>query len=93
MAEERPKKQWIMNAFAIFSPGHLAPGQWKHPEDRAGDYTDLTYWTDLAKTLEAGKFHGLFLADHLGIYDVYKGPGNSAPALESGAQFPIGDPL
>ncbi|TVY57610.1 Dimethyl-sulfide monooxygenase [Lachnellula cervina] len=93
MAEERPKKQWIMNAFAIFSPGHLAPGQWKHPEDRAGDYTDLTYWTDLAKILEAGKFHGLFLADHLGIYDVYKGPGNSAPALESGAQFPIGDPF
>ncbi|TVY45330.1 Dimethyl-sulfide monooxygenase [Lachnellula subtilissima] len=93
MAKERPQKQWIMNAFAIFSPGHLAPGQWKHPEDRAGDYTDLTYWTDLAKTLEAGKFHGLFLADHLGIYDVYKGPGNSAPALESGAQFPIGDPF
>ncbi|TVY30906.1 Dimethyl-sulfide monooxygenase [Lachnellula hyalina] len=93
MAKERPQKQWIMNAFAMFTPGHLAPGQWKHPEDRAGDYTDLTYWTDLAKTLEAGKFHGLFLADHLGIYDVYKGPGNSAPALESGAQFPLGDPF
>lgn len=71
----------------------MRTGQWKHPEDRAGDYTDLSYWTDLAKILEDGKFHGLFLADHLGIYDVYKGPHNSTPALESGAQFPLGDPL
>lgn len=35
----------------------------------------------------------MFLADHLGIYDVYKGPANREPALLSGAQFPIGDPL
>jgi hypothetical protein len=48
---------------------------------------DLIYCTDLAKFLD------LFLADHMGIYDVYKGPSNSAPALESSAQFPIGDPL
>jgi hypothetical protein len=54
---------------------------------------DLIYCTDLAKFLEEGKFLGLFLADHMGIYDVYKGPSNSAPALESSAQFPIGDPL
>ncbi|CZR59353.1 related to coenzyme F420-dependent N5,N10-methylene tetrahydromethanopterin reductase and related flavin-dependent oxidoreductases [Phialocephala subalpina] len=93
MAVQSPKKKWIMNAFAMFTPGHLSPGQWRHPEDRAGDYSDLDYWTDLAKILEAGKFHGLFLADHLGIYDVYKGPGNSVPALESGAQFPLGDPF
>lgn len=70
-----------------------SPGLWKHPQDRAGDFTDLSYWIELAKILEKGKFHGLFLADHLGIYDVYKGPGNKDPALLSGAQFPIGDPL
>lgn len=22
-----PKKQWIMNAFAMFTPGHLSPGK------------------------------------------------------------------
>lgn len=106
-----------MNAFAMFTPGHLSPGtspfpqtspnpthqkqkantpnkgQWRHPEDQAGDYTNLAYWTKLAKVLEEGKFHGLFLADVLGIYDVYKGPGNPVPALEAGSQFPIGDPL
>ena len=29
----------------------------------------------------------------LGCYDVYKGPANHGPALGSGAQFPINDPL
>ncbi|EHY56613.1 hypothetical protein HRR83_002302 [Exophiala dermatitidis] len=88
------KKPWILNAFAMFTPGHLSPGLWKHPQDRGGlNFNDLTYWTDLAKILDEGKFHGLFLADHLGIYDVYKGPANRDPALLSGAQFPLGDPL
>jgi hypothetical protein len=69
-------------------------GQWKHPQDRGGrHWNDLSYWLDLAKILDEGKFHGLFLADHLGIYDVYKGPANRDPALLSGAQFPLGDPL
>ena len=68
-------------------------GLWKHPRDQAGDFTDLDYWIKFAKILEEGKFHGLFLADHLGIYDVYRGPANPEPALLSGAQFPIGDPL
>lgn len=71
----------------------MKSGLWKHPRDQAGDFTNLDYWINLAKTLEEGKFHGLFLADHLGIYDVYRGPGNREPALRSGAQFPIGDPL
>ncbi|GAM42749.1 hypothetical protein TCE0_044r17005 [Talaromyces pinophilus] len=94
MAEPKTKpKPWILNAFAMFSPGHLAPGLWKHPRDQAGDFANLDYWINLAKILEEGKFHGLFLADHLGIYDVYKGPANREPALLSGAQFPIGDPF
>jgi hypothetical protein len=45
----------------------------------------------LAKLLD-GNFHGLFLADMLGIYDVYKGPGNIEAALPGAAQFPISDP-
>ena len=42
----------------------------------------------LAKTLDEAKFHGLFFADVLGIYDVYKG---NRPALQSAAQIPILD--
>jgi alkanesulfonate monooxygenase SsuD/methylene tetrahydromethanopterin reductase-like flavin-dependent oxidoreductase (luciferase family) len=66
---------------------------WKHPRDKARNYSELEYWIELAKVLEAGKFHGVFLADVLGLYDVYKGPGNKAPALAAAAQFPILDPL
>ncbi|KAI9736595.1 MAG: hypothetical protein M1834_000798 [Cirrosporium novae-zelandiae] len=74
------------------SPGHLAPGLWRHPDDRAKDYLDLNYWVELAKFLEEAKFHGVFFADVLGIYDVYHGPENIGPALKGPAQFPIADP-
>jgi alkanesulfonate monooxygenase SsuD/methylene tetrahydromethanopterin reductase-like flavin-dependent oxidoreductase (luciferase family) len=63
------------------------------PHNQTAQYTDLDYWTNLAKVLEAGKFHGLFLADIWGIYDVYKGLGNINSVLPGAAQFPISDPL
>lgn len=67
-------------------------GLWRHPDDRARDHHDLSYWVGLAKLLEEAKFHGIFFADVLGIYDVYKGPENITPALASAAQTPISDP-
>lgn len=68
-------------------------GLWRHPRNQTHRYKDVTFWTSLAKTLEDGRFHGLFIADMLGIYDVYKGPGNIEPVLAGAAQFPISDPL
>jgi hypothetical protein len=47
----------------------------------------------MAKVLEKGKIHALFIADVLGAYDVYKGPDNLDPGLAGVAQFPITDPL
>ena len=35
----------------------------------------------------------MFIADVLGGYDVYGGPRNLAPAIESGAQWPVNEPL
>jgi alkanesulfonate monooxygenase SsuD/methylene tetrahydromethanopterin reductase-like flavin-dependent oxidoreductase (luciferase family) len=52
----------------------------------------VEHWVKLAKLLEEAKFHGVFFADVLGIYDVYKGPSNNTPALQSASQIPIGDP-
>jgi FMN-dependent oxidoreductase (nitrilotriacetate monooxygenase family) len=89
----RSKKELILNAFVINSPGHLSPGQWKNPRNKTTQYKKLSFWTDLAQLLDAANFHALFVADVLGGYDVYKGPGNVGPALPSGAQFPINDPL
>jgi FMN-dependent oxidoreductase (nitrilotriacetate monooxygenase family) len=80
-----------LNAFDMSSVGHQSPGLWTHPDDRAGTYNTLEYWTDLARTLERGKFDALFLADVLGVYDVYKGSPNTA--LEHAVQVPVNDPL
>ena len=65
------KKQIRLNAFAMNCVAHQSPGLWTHPRDRTAEYNRLPYWIDLAKTLERGRFDGLFLADVLGVYDVY----------------------
>ncbi|KAH8424242.1 LLM class flavin-dependent oxidoreductase [Aspergillus melleus] len=93
MTNSAPKKQIILNAFVMNTPGHLAPGLWRHPRNRTTQYKTLSFWTDLAKLLDQAGFHALFIADTLGPYDVYKGPSNVVPALASGAQFPVNDPL
>ncbi|XDG09799.1 hypothetical protein ABKA04_009414 [Annulohypoxylon sp. FPYF3050] len=90
--EPRPK-QWILNAFSMSTPGHLAAGLWRHPRNRSSEYTDVEYWINLAKLLEAGKFHGLFIADVLSHYGVYKGEGNIDPGLPGAAQLPMNDPF
>ena len=80
-----------LNAFDMNCVGHQSPGLWAHPRDRSWQYKDLEYWTDLAKILEKGKFDGLFIADVLGIYDVYQG--GPEAALRGGVQVPVNDPL
>ncbi|KAL4972842.1 luciferase-like domain-containing protein [Aspergillus desertorum] len=93
MAEAKEKKQIILNAFVMNTPAHMAPGQWRHPRNKTADYTKLSFWTDLAKLLDNAGFHAMFIADTLGPYDVYKGPANVVPALASGAQYPVNDPM
>jgi FMN-dependent oxidoreductase (nitrilotriacetate monooxygenase family) len=87
------KKQMILNAFVMNTPGHLAPGLWRHPRNKTDQYKKLSFWTDLAKLLDDAGFHAMFIADTLGAYDVYRGPANVVPALAAGAQFPVNDPL
>ncbi|TDV26812.1 FMN-dependent oxidoreductase (nitrilotriacetate monooxygenase family) [Paraburkholderia caballeronis] len=79
------------NAFEMNCVGHQSPGLWAHPRDRSWQYKDLDYWTDLAKLLEKGIFDGIFIADVIGYYDVYKG--SNYHALHQAAQIPVNDPL
>ncbi|MGW5518779.1 LLM class flavin-dependent oxidoreductase [Nocardia africana] len=79
------------NAFDMNCVAHQSPGLWRHPEDQSHRYKELSYWTELAKLLERGRFDGIFIADVLGIYDVYGG--NDIAALRQGAQVPVADPL
>src|SRR2546429_1317955 len=85
------KKQIRLNAFAMNCVAHQSPGLWTHPRDRTSEYNRLPYWIDLAKALERGRFDGLFLADVLGVYDVFGGSPDAA--LRNATQVPVNDPL
>jgi len=85
------RKQVLLNAFNMNCVGHINHGLWAHPRDRSSDYHNLEYWTELAQLLERGLFDGLFLADIVGVYDVYEG--NVDLTLRESIQLPVNDPL
>ena len=59
-------------------------------DTRQLEYTSLDAWVDLAKTLEKAKFDSLFLADVVGVYDVYKG--GPETSISEAMQIPVNDP-
>ena len=85
------RKHILLNAFDMNCVGHIQHGLWRHPRDRSAEYLDIDYWMDLARTLERGLFDGIFLADILGVYDIYRG--GSETAIRESAQIPVNDPL
>ena len=66
-------------------------GYGRHPRDLSWTYKDLDYWLDLARVLERGKFDGIFLADVLGVDDVYGG--SAEAALPNATQISVNDPF
>ena len=79
------------NAFQMNTVGHQSPGLWAHPRDRSHHYRDPEHWVELARLLEEGLFDGVFIADVLGVYDVYQG--SHAASLRHAIQVPLNDPL
>ena len=81
----------LLFAFDMNCVAHQSQGLWRHPRDRASKYTEMAYWTEMAKTLERGFFDGIFLADVSGLYDVY----NNSPeaAIRAATQVPTNDPF
>ncbi|TCK39507.1 FMN-dependent oxidoreductase (nitrilotriacetate monooxygenase family) [Paraburkholderia sp. BL8N3] len=84
-------KHILLNAFNMNCVGHINHGLWTHPRDQSTRYKDIAYWTELAQLLERGLFDGLFLADIVGVYDVYQ-QSVDLPLRES-IQLPVNDPL
>ncbi|WP_085702748.1 LLM class flavin-dependent oxidoreductase [Pseudomonas sp. B15(2017)] len=85
------KKKILLNAFNMNCIGHINYGLWTHPRDTSTQYKTLEYWTELAQLLERGLFDGLFIADIVGVYDVYQ---NSVDVtLKESIQLPVNDPL
>lgn len=83
-------KKILLNAFDMNCVGHINHGLWTHPRDESHRFNELSYWTDLAQTLEKGLFDGLFIADITGVYDVYQ-KGIDLTLKES-IQLPSHDP-
>jgi FMN-dependent oxidoreductase (nitrilotriacetate monooxygenase family) len=84
-------RELLLNAFAMNCVGHQSQGMWRHPRDKSADYKRTTHWVELARLLERGKFDGLFLADVVGVYDVYGASPDTA--LREAVQVPTNDPL
>lgn len=84
-------KRIYFNAFHMNCVVHQSPGLWVRPDDQMHRYTDLSTWVELARLLERGKFDALFLADVVGVYDVYRG--NREAAITQAAQIPVNDPM
>lgn len=87
----RVHRPFALSAFTMSTASHGNFGMWRHPEDHTSHYTDLRYWTDLAKLLEDGGFDVLFVADAVGQLDVFGG--DASAALSRGVQTPVTDPL
>lgn len=87
---EKAQRQILLSAFDMHTPTHQNPGAWTDPSDEAINYNTLEYWINTAKLLERGGFDCLFIADVLGLYDVYAG--SAEAALRGPAQWPVGDP-
>ncbi|MCA3183451.1 MAG: LLM class flavin-dependent oxidoreductase [Cupriavidus sp.] len=91
MSNRPPRQHILLNAFNMNCVGHINHGLWTHPRDRSTDYNTLEYWIDQARTLERGLFDGLFIADIVGVYDVYRN--NVDVTLQESVQLPVNDPL
>lgn len=89
--EEGVKDRILLNAFDMTCVSHQAAGTWRHPESQASRYNDLEYWTNMAIELERGCFDALFIADVLGVYDIYRG--SAGASLEDAAQVPVNEPF
>lgn len=84
-------KEIRLNAFHMNAPSHSWAGLWAHPSDASVLHDTPDYWANLAKTAERGKLDAVFLADVIGVYDVYGGSADTA--IRTGAQAPTLDPF
>lgn len=84
-------KQILINAFYMASPAQAWSGLWAHPRSEGARYNKLGFWLDLARTAEDGLIDGIFLADTLGVNDVYQGKPDAV--MRSGGMFPSNDPM
>jgi long-chain alkane monooxygenase len=85
------QKRLILNLFEMSCVSHITHGLWRLPGNNRERFTDIEYWTDLARLLESGGFDAVFLADVIGTYDVFRG--SADVSIREGLQIPNHDPV
>ncbi|HEX7834454.1 MAG TPA: NtaA/DmoA family FMN-dependent monooxygenase [Pseudolysinimonas sp.] len=91
MPDKPEKKQLFLNLFEMACVSHITHGLWPLEGNQRHRFDELGYWLELAEILENGGFDGVFLADVIGAYDVFRG--GPETALREGLQSPNLDPL
>ncbi|WP_255351669.1 LLM class flavin-dependent oxidoreductase [Novosphingobium sp. ST904] len=85
-------KQIHLVSFQIHSPINHTVLSWAAPGDtRLSAMSDLKAWQSLVRTLERGKFDGLFFADTPGVFDRYRD--SHEDAVKYGVCWPSHDPV
>ncbi|HYP46026.1 MAG TPA: NtaA/DmoA family FMN-dependent monooxygenase [Propionibacteriaceae bacterium] len=84
-------KQIVLGAFEINQVNLTSQGLWAHPDQNTHRYTDLAYWSELARLLQEGYFDFLFLADSYG----YPHLNGTTPSVtfEQAVEVPNNDPM
>ena len=82
---------FVLAAFTMSTVSHGNFGLWRHPQDQTANYTDIRYWVELAKLLDAGGDDLLFIADAVGQLDLFVV--DATVALTRAVQTPVTDPL
>ncbi len=86
-----PAKMHLMQMLIHTACTHTLLG-WADPKDEQLDgLQDFAYWQGLARTLERGRFDGVFFADSPATHAVYKG--SVVPSVQYGASWPNHDPM
>src|SRR5262245_45237494 len=83
-------RQMVMIGFLQAQNCTTLPSSWRHPESRT-DSMSVDYYLEIARILEAGKFHMAFFDDRLAMPDRYRN--DHAHAVEYGIRCVKMDPL
>ncbi len=86
-----PSKIHLMQMLIHTVSTHTLLG-WADPmEQQLDGLQDFSYWQELARTLERGRFDGVFFADSPATHAVYQGSVNAS--VQYGASWPNHDPM
>lgn len=86
-----PQTMHLMQMFIHSASTHTSKA-WADPKDgQAAGLGSFAFWQDIARTLERGRFDGIFFADVAAVHDEY--PDGTSTLIQHGVSWPNHDPM